>query len=67
MAEVKSGRPVSASTIFELGSVSKTFTGVLGGYAVQSGLIKLDDPVAKYSAELSGKQWRDITLLNLAT
>ncbi|WP_428980741.1 class C beta-lactamase [Erwinia billingiae] len=67
VAEVKSGRPVSASTIFELGSVSKTFTGVLGGYAVQSGLIKLDDPVAKYSAELSGKQWRDITLLNLAT
>jgi beta-lactamase class C len=67
VAEVKSGRPVSANTIFELGSVSKTFTGVLGGYAVQSGLIKLDDPVAKYSAELSGKQWRDITLLNLAT
>ncbi|WP_424691636.1 class C beta-lactamase [Erwinia sp.] len=67
VAEVKSGRPVSSKTIFELGSVSKTFTGVLGGYAAQSGMMKLDDPVSNYSAELSGKQWRDITLLNLAT
>lgn len=67
VAEVKSGRPVSGKTVFELGSVSKTFTGILGGYAAQSGIIKLDDPVSKYSAELSGKQWRDITLLHLAT
>ena len=36
------------NTIFEIGSISKTFTAILLADAVNSGKIKLDDPVSKY-------------------
>lgn len=35
-------------TMFEIGSVSKVFTGLLLASAVQSGKVSLDDPVQKY-------------------
>jgi beta-lactamase class C ACT/MIR len=66
-ADVATNKPVTPLTLFELGSISKTFTGVLGGDAIARDEISLGDPVTRYWPELTGKQWQDIRMLDLAT
>lgn len=67
VADLASGRRVTENTLFELGSVSKTFTGVLAGVMIRNRDIALNDPVQKYWPQLTGEQWRNIRMLHLAT
>ncbi len=59
--------PVSENTLFEIGSVSKTFTATLAGYAVASGKLTLTDPASQYLPALRGGKFDHISLLNLGT
>jgi beta-lactamase class C len=59
--------PVTETTLFELGSVSKTFTATLGAYALALGRLALDDHPSKYLPELDGAPIDKASLLHLAT
>lgn len=59
-----------ADTLYEIGSVSKVFTGLLLADAAQRGLVALDDPVQKHlpaGVELRPFQDQPILLWHLAT
>ncbi|WP_426219632.1 class C beta-lactamase [Pseudomonas sp. DWRC2-2] len=58
---------VTQDTLFEIGSVSKTFTATLGGYAEASGKLKLSDMASQHLAALKGSAFDRISLLQLAT
>lgn len=62
-----SGKPVNDDTLFEIGSVSKTFTATLAAYAQVSGQLSLSDPVSKYLPVLRGSHFGEVSLLNLGT
>lgn len=67
VADLESHRRVTENTLFELGSVSKTFTGTLAGIMIRNGEIRLNDPVQKRWPQLTGEQWRPVRMLHLAT
>src|SRR5262249_12477546 len=48
VASTKTGQPVSNDTLFEIGSISKTFTATLASYAQTGGHLSLSDPTGKY-------------------
>lgn len=61
---------VNGDTLFEIGSITKTFTELLLEDMIQRGEMKLDDPVEKFlPASVKAPAWgkRKITLLDLAT
>lgn len=60
-------QPVTSDTLFEIGSISKTFTATLATYAQEHGKLSLDDKVSKHLPALSGSSFDHISLLNLAT
>ena len=58
------------NTVFEIGSITKVFTGILLAEAIKRGEVKLDDPVSKYlpsTAKVPSRNGREITLLDLTT
>lgn len=60
-------KPVTKDTLFEIGSVSKTFTATLAGYAQTLGKLSLDDHPSKYMPELRGSAIDKASLINLGT
>lgn len=58
---------VTSDTIFEIGSVSKTFTATLASYAQALGRLSLDDSPARYFPELRNSNLDKVTLFNLGT
>lgn len=68
-----SGQPglaVDGDAVFEIGSITKTFTAALLSDMMARGEVRLDDPVAKYlpaSVKMPARGGKQITLLDLAT
>lgn len=63
-------RPLGTSSVFEIGSINKTFTGILLADMVVRGEVALEDPVAKYLPDdvtVPSRNGREITLLDLTT
>jgi beta-lactamase class C len=60
-------RPVDDRTLFEIGSVSKVFTGTLGAWLAAKGDIALSDPAQGHWPALAGSPIGQATLLDLAT
>lgn len=55
---------------FEMGSITKTFTGALLAEMVRTGEVRYEDPVSRYlpaSVRVPSRNGREITLLDLAT
>jgi beta-lactamase class C len=67
VASRETGQPVAASTLFEVGSISKTFTASLISYAQIHDYVSLSDEVGKYFEPLRGTPFGDVTLLELGT
>lgn len=61
------GLQVQDDTLFELGSISKTYTVALAAIAVQDGAMRWDDPPARHVPEVRGPGTDRLTALHLAT
>ncbi|WP_397452316.1 class C beta-lactamase [Pseudomonas sp. NA-150] len=58
---------ITRDTLFEIGSVSKTFTATLASYAQANNQLSLGDSPGKYLPELKGSPLDNVMLINLAT
>jgi beta-lactamase class C len=66
-ASKATGRAVTSNTLFEIGSISKTFTATLAAYAQVDGKLALTDMASKYLPSLRGSAFDRVSLLNLGT
>lgn len=60
-------QPITNKTIFEIGSISKTFTATLASFAQVKGKLSLSDSAGTYLPQLRSSRFDNISLLNLAT
>jgi beta-lactamase class C len=67
VASKETGQPVTNETLFELGSISKTFAATLAAWAQVNGKLSLDAPVSDYLPEMRGTPFGALTLVNLGT
>lgn len=69
-ASGRAGLALDGDTLFEIGSITKTFTAALLAEMVERGEVKLDDPVNRYlpiRLRVPRQEGRQITLVDLAT
>ncbi len=66
MANVELSVPVTDSTVFEIGSISKQFVSAAVMLLVEENKLKLDDPVHRYLPYLPG-EWLGVTMRQLLT
>ncbi|MFS2158466.1 class C beta-lactamase [Pseudomonas sp. Pseusp122] len=59
--------PLSRYTLFELGSISKTYTATLAAWAQAQGKLQLTDIASQHLPALKNSAFAGIRLLNLAT
>jgi len=67
VAALDTRKPITDSTLFEIGSLSKTFTATLASWAEVGGHLSLSDPTAEYLPSLQGTSFGRVSLLNLGT
>jgi beta-lactamase class C len=67
VASKESGQKVTEDTLFEIGSISKTFTATLASYAQVTGALSFSDKASRYLPALAGSRFDEISLLDLGT
>ncbi|OAE41761.1 class C beta-lactamase [Agrobacterium tumefaciens] len=67
VASTETRAAVTPQTLFELGSISKTFTATLSAYAALNGQLSLEGKVADYVPALKGKPFGSVQLYHLST
>ncbi|TKC92306.1 beta-lactamase [Trinickia terrae] len=67
VVSTRTRKPVTNDTLFELGSVSKTFTATLTSWAQVNQQLALSDSVGKYLPLLRGSPFGNVSLLDLGT
>lgn len=67
VASKASQQPVTGDTLFEIGSISKTFTATLAAYAEVQGKLSLTDRVGKHLPLFEGSEFGKVSLSNLGT
>lgn len=67
VASKASGKAIDAHTLFEIGSITKTFTATLAAYAQVTGHLSLSDSASQYFPALRGSSLDKVNLLDLGT
>ncbi len=67
VASRETGKPAGSDTLYEVGSISKTYTATLAAYAQARGRLALGDSPAKFLLELAGSDFAELSLINLGT
>ncbi len=67
VASRETGKPAGSDTLYEVGSISKTYTATLAAYAQARGRLALSDSPAKTLPELAGSDFAKLSLINLGT
>ncbi|MGX9694075.1 class C beta-lactamase [Achromobacter anxifer] len=67
VASRQTGRQADSDTLYEVGSISKTYTATLAAYAQARGRLAFGDSPAKYLPELAGSDFAKLNLINLGT